>query len=346
MVALGGDPHHRDVAVSAPASTTGTRMGAFSLDREGVVVGWTRGAQDLLGWTTQETLGRLPPVPAPRWWSWPTIERELVDEPVVWTTAAGRATELAISTTADVDPDAQVVGTTVVLRDISIRDRSREQLEAFARDVRASYGRDLRRLAELERSYVATVTALATAVEAKDGSTGEHIRRVHDLGLLLTAEVLPEQVDDPQLSYGFLLHDVGKLSVPDAVLNKPGPLDDREWALMRRHPEEGVRILRPVGFLDSALDVVRFHHERWDGTGYPEGRSGDSIPLSARIFAIADTVDAMTSDRPYRAGLPLEAARQELLAHAGTQFDPACVEAFVALDPEHLAGLLQPRGDD
>jgi ribonuclease P protein subunit RPR2 len=227
-----------------------------------------------------------------------------------------------------------------------VRDRSREQLEAFARDVRASYSLELQRLSQLEQSYVATVTALANAVEAKDGYTGEHIRRVHDLGLLLAGTVMPDQVHDPQLSYGFLLHDVGKLSVPDAILNKPGRLDEDEWVLMRRHPEEGVRILRSVPFLDSALDIVRHHHERWDGNGYPDGRHREQIPVSARVFAIVDTVDAMTSDRPYRAGLPLDVATQELITHAGTQFDPAFVEAFTALDTSEIEALLQPHGDD
>jgi ribonuclease P protein subunit RPR2 len=327
-------------------STTGTRVAAFSIDRDGIIVRWTVGAQDLLGWTARETIGRLPPVSAPRGSGWATTDQGLVDEPVVWTTADGRSVELAISTTADVAIDARIVGTTVVLRDISVRDRSREQLEAFARDVRASYSLELRRLTQIEESYVATVTALATAVEAKDGYTGEHIRRVHDLGLLLAASVVPDKVDDPQLSYGFLLHDVGKLSVPDAVLNKPGRLNEDEWVLMRRHPDEGVRILRSVPFLDSALDIVRYHHERWDGAGYPEGRRGEQIPVTARIFAIVDTVDAMTSDRPYRSGLPLATATEELAAHAGTQFDPAFVEAFTALDPREIEALLQPHGDD
>jgi hypothetical protein len=173
-------------------SKTGTRMAAFSIDRDGVVVGWTAGAQDLLGFTARETIGRLPPGPAPRGSAWASTDQQLIDEPFVWPTADGGAVELAISTTADVSVDGQIVGTTVVLRDISVRDRSREQLEAFARDVRASFSLDLQRLTQLEASYVATVTALATAVEAKDGYTGEHIRRVHDLGLLLAAEVVPD----------------------------------------------------------------------------------------------------------------------------------------------------------
>jgi ribonuclease P protein subunit RPR2 len=332
--------------MSLPSSaTTGTRMAAFSIDCDGIVVGWTVGAQELLGWSAPETIGHPPPVPPPTGTAWTSTDQDLVDEPIVWAIADGRAVELAASTTANVGADARIVGTTIVLRDISVRDRSREQLEAFARDVRASYSLELQRLRQLEESYVATVTALATAVEAKDGYTGEHIRRVHDLGLLLAGSVIPDEAEDPQLSYGFLLHDVGKLSVPDAILNKPGRLDEDEWVLMRRHPEEGVRILRSVPFLDSALDIVRYHHERWDGTGYPEGRRGEQIPVSARIFAIVDTVDAMTSDRPYRRGLPLAVANQELIAHAGTQFDPAFVEAFTALDTGEIEALLQPHGD-
>jgi ribonuclease P protein subunit RPR2 len=176
------------------------------------------------------------------------------------------------------------------------------------------------------------VRALAAAVEAKDGYTGEHIQRVHEIGLLLARAVAPDQAGDPQLAYGFLLHDIGKLSVPDAVLKKPGPLDDREWALMRRHPEAGARILDAVPFLDRALDVVLRHHERWDGRGYPGGLGSDEIPLWARIFAVADTVDAITSDRPYRLGRPLDDAIDEILARAGSQFDPDCAEALGDLD--------------
>ena len=329
----------------APVST-GIRMASFAIDRDGVVVRWSAGAQELLGWNAADAIGRPPPVRPPDGSTWASTAQELVDEPVIWPLADGGSAELAMSTTADIGRDGANVGTTVVVRDISVRDRSREQLEAYARDIRASYGLELRRLTQLEESYVATVTALAHAVEAKDGYTGEHIRRVHDLGLLLAARTIPDQADDPQLSYGFLLHDVGKLSIPDAILSKPGRLDEDEWALMRRHPEEGVRILQSVPFLDTALDIVRHHHERWDGTGYPAGLRGEEIPVSARVFAIVDTVDAMTSDRPYRAGLSLDVATQELFTHAGTQFDPACVEAFAALDQREITALLQPHGDE
>jgi HD-GYP domain-containing protein (c-di-GMP phosphodiesterase class II) len=222
----------------------------------------------------------------------------------------------------------------LVARDISERRLEQAQLAAYAKDIRESFGRELRRARELERSYFHTVRALAAAVEAKDDYTGAHIQRVHQIGLLLAKAVAPDEADDPQLAYGFLLHDIGKLSVPDAVLKKPGPLTDAEWMLMRRHPEAGARILDAVPFLDRAIDVVLHHHERWDGRGYPAGLEQDGIPLAARIFAVADTVDAITSNRPYRRGRPLEQAIDEIVARAGTQFDPDCAHALADLDHE------------
>jgi len=226
----------------------------------------------------------------------------------------------------------------------SDRDLERAQLRAYAEDVRNSYTRELRRSQQLKDTYLATVKALAAAVEAKDDYTGGHIQRVHALGMLLARAIVPQEAGDAQLACGFLLHDVGKLAVPDAVLNKPGPLDADEWDLMRQHPGRGAKILATIPFLDRALEVVRHHHERWDGTGYPTGLHGEEIPLWARIFAVVDTVDAITSDRPYRAGRPLEVALEELRAGSGAQFDPACVAAFERLDREAVERLLDQRG--
>lgn len=223
------------------------------------------------------------------------------------------------------------------------REMERAQLRVYAEDVRNSYVRELRRTQELKEAYLATVRTLAAAVEAKDEYTGWHIQRVHVLGLLLARAVVPEQADDPQLAYGLLLHDVGKLWVPDAVLNKAGKLDEQEWGLMKQHPEQGVKILSAVPFLGGALDVVRHHHERWDGTGYPDGLRGEEIPLWARMFAIVDTVDAMTSERPYRGARSLEAAAAELRRAAGTQFDPACVSAFLRIDSQDVQDMLERR---
>ena len=194
----------------------------------------------------------------------------------------------------------------------------------------------------LATSYGVTVEALATAIEAKDHTTGGHIERVRRLGLLLAGEMAPREARDPQMAYGFLLHDIGKLAVPDAILRFPGRLTDEQWALMRRHPDEGVRMLSNVPFLDRALDVVRHHHERWDGGGYPDGLRGDEIPLWARIFSVVDALDAITADRPYRAARSYESALEEIRHHSGTQFDPAVVAALERLDPAVVEPLLEP----
>lgn len=228
----------------------------------------------------------------------------------------------------------------------SDRELERAQLRAYATDVRESYGRELARVKELKQGYLDTVLALAATVSAKDDYTGGHMRRVHDIGLMLAREVDPEGAADPQMGYGFLLHDIGKLNVPDAVLTKPGPLDEEEWTLMRMHPESGVKILSQVPFLDRALEVVLHHHERWDGGGYPHGLSGEQIPLWARIFAVADTLDAMTTDRPYRDGLPLEIAYEELEDKSGSQFDPTCVEALQRLDTIAVEQIIRSASAD
>jgi HD-GYP domain-containing protein (c-di-GMP phosphodiesterase class II) len=205
-----------------------------------------------------------------------------------------------------------------------------------------SWTTERRRAQALADSYGITVEALATAIEAKDHTTGGHIERVRRLGLLLASEMAPREARDPQMAYGFLLHDIGKLAVPDAILRAPGRLTDDEWTLMRQHPEEGVRMLAGIPFLGRALDVVRHHHERWDGGGYPAGLRGEEIPLWARIFAVIDALDAMTAERPYRPARSYEAALEEIRLHAGTQFDPAVVEALVRLDPAAVTPLLEP----
>ena len=200
------------------------------------------------------------------------------------------------------------------------------------------YARDLGRLLEIERmqrrvvqhAYRDTVTALANTLEAKDTRTGIHSLRVRDYAVQLTAAVEPSLLGDPSLEYGFLLHDVGKIAMPNELLAKPGPLSAEEFGLMQRHTLIGVEILSEVTFLGGeGLNVIRSHHERWDGTGYPDHLSGRAIPLSARIFAVADAVDAMTGDRPYREPATWEAASREVAAQGGRQFDPEVVEAFM-----------------
>jgi ribonuclease P protein subunit RPR2 len=200
------------------------------------------------------------------------------------------------------------------------------QLEHYAADLREIFKQERNRAQELRRSYKATVLALANAVEARDAYTGKHAERVAAYGLRI-AHAAGVEVD-PQAEFGFLLHDVGKVAVPDAILFKPGPLTQEEQALMVKHPEIGSEILRHIDFLDEAKAVVRHHHERWDGQGYPDGLEGDAIPLAARVFAVADALDALTTDRPYRPASSFADARREVERGAGSQFDPVVVAAY------------------
>ena len=214
----------------------------------------------------------------------------------------------------------------------------REQLLSFARDLNEIYRRERARteqledaLRELEESYLATVRTLAFVVEAKDTHTRSHLDRAHDYAVALAARVAPELAEDQTLRYGFFLHDIGKIGIPERVLSKPGPLTDDEWAIMRTHPLLGAQILSPVKFLRPALPIVEAHHEKWDGSGYPRGLKREEIPLGARIFALVDAFDAMTSDRPYRRALSFEQALEQIASSAGTQFDPEVVRCFVEL---------------
>jgi len=174
------------------------------------------------------------------------------------------------------------------------------------------------------------VEALADALDLREHETGLHSRRVACHTLVLARRFTDDQARLHQIYWGALLHDIGKIGVPDRILLKEGPLDAAEWAVMRRHPEDGYRIVSRLPDMDEAAQIVWSHEEQFDGGGYPRGLRGDAIPFGARLFAVIDTLDAMTSDRPYRAGLTFNAARDELVRLAGRQFDPAAVEAFLA----------------
>ncbi len=180
----------------------------------------------------------------------------------------------------------------------------------------------------LRRSYEATVRALADAVEARDAYTARHAERVAAYGIEIARACGLEVDTTSQLEFGFLLHDIGKVAISDAILHKPGQLTEVERDEMRRHPVIGEEIVAGIDFLGGAREVVRSHHERWDGEGYPDRLSGEQIPLAARVFAVADTFDAVTSDRPYRAASSFRAARSVIAAAAGTQFDPTVARAF------------------
>jgi len=188
-------------------------------------------------------------------------------------------------------------------------------------------------LDSLADSYRATLQALAAALETRDRETHGHSERVVSFTLRLGHEVGVTDIDLCALEFGALLHDIGKIGIPDAILRKPAALNEGEWERMRQHPSLGAQILAGIEFLTGAARVVAQHHERWDGTGYPHGLVGAEIDLNARIFAVADAFDAITSDRVYRAGRSYEAAVRELKQEAGRQFDPEVVAAFLRIPP-------------
>jgi putative nucleotidyltransferase with HDIG domain len=221
-----------------------------------------------------------------------------------------------------------------------LRRREREaadkelQLQRYAADLRETFKQERARAQELRRSYMATVRALSNAVEARDAYTGKHAERVAAYGLELARKFPSDLVLTPELEFGFLLHDVGKVAIPDAILYKPSPLDDNERALMSRHPVIGAEIVQGIEFLGEAADVVRSHHERWDGTGYPDRLAADRIPMAARVFSVADVLDALTTERPYRPACSLRYARAMITAEKGTHFDPRVVDAFNSIDDQ------------
>lgn len=185
-----------------------------------------------------------------------------------------------------------------------------------------------RALNSLEGAYRSTLKALTSALETRDSETHGHSERVVSYSLRLGREYGLNSEQMKSLEFGSLLHDIGKIGVPDAILRKPAKLTEEEWERMREHPLHGQQILRGIEFLQGAARVVAQHHEKWDGSGYPIGLSGEDIDVCARIFSVADAFDAITSDRVYRRGKSYEAAAQELDDWAGRQFDPKVVEAF------------------
>jgi response regulator RpfG family c-di-GMP phosphodiesterase len=185
-----------------------------------------------------------------------------------------------------------------------------------------------RALESVEDAYRSTLKALAQALETRDAETHGHSERVVTFSLRLGRELGLDKGQMKSLEFGSLLHDIGKIGVPDAILRKPAKLTSEEWIKMREHPLHGQQILREIRFLEGASRVVGQHHEKWDGSGYPLGLHGEEIDLNARIFAVADAFDAMTSDRVYRAGRSYEVAAAELERCGSQQFDPQVVAAF------------------
>lgn len=194
-------------------------------------------------------------------------------------------------------------------------------------------------LTQLEQSYDDTLEALGSALDLRDAETEGHCQRVtaFTISIAKAMEVPSEFL--PILARAAFLHDIGKMAIPDGILRKPGPLNDEERVVMKTHCEIGYNMLTRIPFLRDAAEIVLAHQEFYDGTGYPRGLKGEEIPLGARIFSIADAVDAMISDRPYRRALPIAHARDEVKRCSGTQFDPQVVEVFMAIPDTHWVEL-------
>jgi response regulator RpfG family c-di-GMP phosphodiesterase len=192
-------------------------------------------------------------------------------------------------------------------------------------------------LRQTERSYEDTLEALGAAIDLRDSPTAGHSRRVFLYSMELAKSIGGLEQQLRTMAMGAWLHDIGKLAIPDRILLKPGPLLDHEWQVMRRHARIGYELVKSISFLAGAAEIVLTHHERFDGSGYPQGLGAQEIPFGARIFAVADTLDAMTSDRPYRAALPLQSARDVIARGSGTLFDPLVVAAFLRVANETWA---------
>ena len=190
-------------------------------------------------------------------------------------------------------------------------------------------------MADLERSYDITLEALGDALDLKDAETEGHSKRVTAYTIALARAMEVDPAEMRTVARGAYLHDIGKMAIPDAILLKPGKLDHHEQAMMREHCLRGYQIVRKIPFLQGAAEIVYSHQEHFDGSGYPRGLRGEQIPLGARIFAVADPLDAITSDRPYRRANTFDAARKEIRRCSGTQFDPRVVKAFLSM-PDKL----------
>lgn len=195
---------------------------------------------------------------------------------------------------------------------------------------------------ERDEIQLSLVEALAAALDAREHETGMHSQRVACHTQVLARQFTEDKDTLQQVYWGSLLHDIGKIAIPDLILLKTGPLTEEEWEIMRSHPARGHDIIKNIPFIHEAADIVLCHEERWDGSGYPRGLKGEAIPRGARLFAVIDTLDAMTSDRPYRKSQSFDAAKDEIVKMSGHQFDPQAVKAFLA-EEEVLRGMVEVK---
>ena len=228
--------------------------------------------------------------------------------------------------TARGEKEDVLTGKDLGAEDYLIKPLTRDELVTAVRS-RLSRSRQLQ-MVQLQQSYETSLTVLANSIEVRDQYTRGHVERVTFYALTLAEQLGWQESQMEQLRFGAILHDIGKVHISEDILRKKEPLEDEEWEEIRKHPATGAEMIKDIPFLIPAIPVVRFHHERWDGKGYPYGLVSDEIPLVARIVSVADGFDAMTTSRPYHPALSIDEAYEEIMRKSGTQFDPAVVAAF------------------
>jgi putative nucleotidyltransferase with HDIG domain len=265
---------------------------------------------------------------------WPFIATEQQDACATWLahifTAAPAAARIEtvllrmdgqpipVSVTAGQWTWDDIVAVQLVVRDITARKRAEGQLQ--------------RAHLELAQAYETTLEGWSRALDLRDQETEGHTQRVTEMTVRLARAIGLSEAELVHVRRGALLHDIGKMGIPDSILLKPGPLTEAEWEVMRKHPSYAHDLLTPIAYLHEALDIPYCHHEKWDGSGYPRGLKGEHIPLAARLFAVVDVWDALCSDRPYRAGWPEKRVREHIRSLAGAHFDREVVRLFLALE--------------
>jgi len=228
--------------------------------------------------------------------------------------------------TARGEKDDVLIGKSLGAEDYLVKPLTRQEL-LTAVHARLSRAQEIK-LAQLHKAYEDSLTALANAIDVRDPYTRGHVERVTAYAQVIAQQMGCRDGLIEQIRFGSILHDIGKIVIQDEVLLKSAPLTEDEWQRMRQHPITGAEMIKDITYLAAAAPIIRHHHERWDGSGYPDGLKGEEIPLGARIVAVADSFDAMSIDRPYRDGRALEEAYQEILRCSGTHFDPQVVKAF------------------
>lgn len=228
--------------------------------------------------------------------------------------------------TARAEPSNILLGKNLGVEDYLTKPLSREELITTIRS-RLQRTRQLE-MAQLRQAYLASMTALANAIDIRDPYTGGHVERVTAYSIAIGERLGFSEQTLEHLRYGAILHDIGKIHIRESTLKKSSHLSESEWEEMRRHPIIGAEMLKDIPYLAPAVPIIRHHHERWDGNGYPDELAGIEIPIGARVVSVADTFDAMTTNRPYRSARTFEEALQEIVRFSGKQFDPTVVEAF------------------